>query len=115
VKRRNISYQSDDDGKLARSLAAGGVREPAARVMVFPGRHPAATAYEIELGTDMSQPQMSFILNYMKGQGRVMSRGKRGRGHRLQFFLSRPFPEFVGDVIRGRGEKAARDREIVRR
>ncbi len=99
VKKRNISYLDDNDEKLVQSLAAGGIREPAARVLVFLERHPGATSREIEQGTDMSQPQMSLILNYMKEQGWVMSRGRRGRGHRQQFFLARPFGEFVGEVM----------------
>jgi hypothetical protein len=33
-------------------------------------------------GTDMSLPQMCRTLNYMKEQGRVMSRGATGRGRK---------------------------------
>jgi len=48
----------------------------------------------------MSQPQLSRVLTYMKEQGRVMSRGKKDMGHRPQYFLARPFCEFVRDVMR---------------
>jgi len=48
----------------------------------------------------MSEPQMCRTLHYMMEQGWVMSRGEKGRGHRPQFFLARPFGEFVGEVMR---------------
>jgi hypothetical protein len=65
-------------------------------------------------GTGMSQLMVSLILHYLKKQGRVISRGKRGRGSRLQFFLARPFSATPDDIGRGIVETAARDREIVR-
>jgi hypothetical protein len=44
-----------------------------------------------------------------------MSRGKRGRGSRLQFFLGRPFSATLDYIERGIVETAARDRERIRR
>jgi predicted transcriptional regulator len=89
-----------NDKKLVTSLAAGGIREPAARVLVFLNNYPGATAREIEQGTDMSEPQLNLNISFMKERGWISVQGKRGRGHRQRFFLARPFHEFVEDVIR---------------
>lgn len=62
-------------------------------------------------GTGISQPQMSRTLTYMKDQGWVMSRGKKGRGSRPQFFLARHFLSLSGDVMRGMEETMRWGRE----
>ena len=77
-EQQGADFLTDDDEKPVQRFNAGGIRGPAARILVCLSRHPGATTREIERGVDMSQPQLSDRISPMKKQGRGYTRGKQG-------------------------------------
>ena len=118
MRTDKVAYLTGDEEEFAHLLIETGTKRNIAMVIVFLAGVPETTSREIEQGTDLSQPEVSIAMRYLKKKGWVMSRESRieRTGRPVKFYkLAKPFTEVLESIEREKEEEANHRLQLIRK
>ncbi len=118
MRESTVKILDDKDMEFVETLRSLGVPRNVATLITFLANVDEASSREIEMGSDLRQPEVSIALKYMTEQGWVTSSKltpeRTGRPMR-EITLARPIRQILASIEKATKEKADSQVALVRK
>jgi predicted transcriptional regulator len=94
-------YFTENDGEMVNLLFEIGIKRDVAKVLVFLAKTPMVPSRAIEQGTDLRQPELAMVMQYLERQGWIKNLEKKARnkGRPAKIYeLAKPITEIMNGI-----------------
>ena len=110
MRSEKVVYFTEKEKEFVNLLIEIGTRKNVAKVLVFFTSTPEATSHEIEIGTDLRQPEVSLVMCYLMEQGWITCRESKteNMGRPIKILWSWQNPSLVLWIKSRKGRRKRR-------
>ena len=101
MRQENVMYFTEKEWELVHLLFNLGIKKNIAKVLVFLAKTPTVTSHAIEQGTDLRQPEVAVVMQYLKKQGWIKNQENKAksRGRPAKIYeLANPITEIMNSI-----------------
>jgi len=101
VRQEYVMYFTEKEEELVNLLFDMGIKKNVGKVLVFLAKTPTVTSHAIEQGTDLRQPEVAIVMQYLKKQGWIKNQENKAksRGRPAKIYeLANPITEIMNSI-----------------
>ena len=109
MRQENVVYFTGKEEELVNLLFKIGIKINIAKVLVFLAKTPMVTSRAIERGTDLRQPDVAIVMQFLKKQGWIKSQENKAKskGRPVKNYeLAKPITEIINGIEKEKMKEA---------
>ena len=118
ARQENAIYFMGKEEELVNLLFKIGIKRNIAKVLVFLAKTPTVTSRAIERGTDLRQPEVANVMQFLKKQGWIKSQENKtkSKGRPVKNYeLAKPITEIINGIEKEKMKEANDQLQLIQK